>query len=1399
MKMKFRRFSLLGMVATFVMSLFLAVFALIGVPTATIPVSAATSAKITSVAWQSGTDGAYVRLYTDVPDSVSVTNIDSNANLAGWRSGKITLNGKTWSNGGYFNTDGGYRRYQMWLPLADVLSAASDIEASTDGNKYLNYQVASGLYVGSEYQTSNEFEFTLVLNSSNAISGVYQTARITQVVSQSNDASYFWYQFHTNILGSATATNKDHTNYITPWRTEKTLINGNAIVANGDFYYAGSLQNGEGRALRNMDGTISNVYWTYVTGFQKASINKLSDKKIVVEFLPGRRLGNEYIFGYTETFVIDYSDNTSKHSMPITGTSLVKHSENVGNGTYELFINLPGVTEFKNSNLVATVRSAIKVDGKEMSTDEKNMTYFTGGNFKISGKTDGVFSKGSIHEVVIPVGTKFESEIWVNTANGAGFADGFTNRTLEEEIRFYVYQNKNGEFQVSENRSDIVEDKGYSFDPAKLTMLDGASVRMNYPTGLGFTTRINKAAYDEAVEACGAENVTTGTLILPTDYLTCDFTIEALNAKGIAYKNVVNSGWKNEETASKDGYYEYRGSLAPIQEHNYNRNFSAVGYVACTVDGETTYTYTVYSEENNSRSVAYVAEKAYNDLYVSAPAKDSWLKTSASEAGTVASYTDGKGWKVSGTTDYYNFYLKAEVIDFYLSQGATTLTLTAGGSFDGTSHVGAPVNCQAWIIPKTSSNTDDWSYKAGFISGWTGIGGGKYSYTIDLTDVNYSFAGNDLRFYINSVDVNKNHVGAIYLYGIEFNVEEEKDASKYPYEVISGTYSPYTAEERKVLETYIPFDSSVGTEYKIVKPASATATESTAAKLLQQYIQESMGVKVDVISDSQAVLAPFTKYISVGQTSLLTAAGLENYADEHVDFDGYIIKTMGSNLFIDGILDRGTLYGVMDFAEEYLGYVFIDGECYTAGSVASLNIADVQDVNFTPYVETRSYLEYDVTQGYTDPLTAISRKSNNYYVKNVSSHGGANDFGYWGDNAAHTMQATLEKGIELDGGTKKIADYAHSYRTGSFTAGYVTHYQPCLTNETTKSLMANAMKELIKSSYASGIRYYTLTQEDSTDDSGYCTCSNCKGARTTYGGQSGVTLKFMNDLIALMDGDAAFAAQYPDYKLYTYAYNYSFAYPTVSNTVIKACDKVAVMICPSASNYMKDLFDSANSESKKALEGWHDYCEDLMIWMYDANFTNYVEYHPTLSGVIADNVYKLKQLGVSYIMINGAYNADGMWDDKIRAYVYSELLYNFDEAKYQAGADAYVNELVAEYITAYYGDYATKVQGIVTALQTAFNEYGKLSANTSSANKIDIGIIQDQISVIDAAINANSDATMEARLYAVKASLLATLYENAKPVLVSQWGYKSEFKTACANAGITKWSETQSITDKFGS
>lgn len=142
--------------------------------------------------------------------------------------------------------------------------------------------------------------------------------------------------------------------------------------------------------------------------------------------------------------------------------------------------------------------------------------------------------------------------------------------------------------------------------------LAGAQVRFKDPTGLRFLSQVKKADYD----ALGAAATATGTLILPTDLLgTGELTLEALKDKteGKDYLNVTNDGWLNAETAEADGAYTFSGAIVGIKKGNYNRNFSAVGYLTVTyADGTTANFYGGYTAEN-ATSIKTVAEKALAD------------------------------------------------------------------------------------------------------------------------------------------------------------------------------------------------------------------------------------------------------------------------------------------------------------------------------------------------------------------------------------------------------------------------------------------------------------------------------------------------------------------------------------------------------------------------------------------------------------------------------------------------------------------------------------------------------------------------------------------------------------------------------------------------------------------
>lgn len=159
--------------------------------------------------------------------------------------------------------------------------------------------------------------------------------------------------------------------------------------------------------------------------------------------------------------------------------------------------------------------------------------------------------------------------------------------------------------------------KGTAFgDRHVFETADGAAVRLSNPTGLRFTGYIGKGLLDELKAEYGNANVKVGMLITPTDYLTAnslDFTKEALDGCGSlpAGKKYVKIDASTILESEDGNAYKINCVLSNVLENNYGRKFSAVTYIE--VNGSTYY-YADYSESDNARSIAYVAEAALLDL-----------------------------------------------------------------------------------------------------------------------------------------------------------------------------------------------------------------------------------------------------------------------------------------------------------------------------------------------------------------------------------------------------------------------------------------------------------------------------------------------------------------------------------------------------------------------------------------------------------------------------------------------------------------------------------------------------------------------------------------------------------------------------------------------------------------
>ncbi len=145
---------------------------------------------------------------------------------------------------------------------------------------------------------------------------------------------------------------------------------------------------------------------------------------------------------------------------------------------------------------------------------------------------------------------------------------------------------------------------------ADFALANGASIRAIGDSGIRFTYRFASADYDAYKDFI----TELGIILLPTDTLgDSAFTMENFTA---GENLVVAENGKTKQLLNENtGAYEYILRLTKIKEANYARAFSARGYLKVTyADGTTAYVYTQYTEENNSRSIAEVAQRCADNV-----------------------------------------------------------------------------------------------------------------------------------------------------------------------------------------------------------------------------------------------------------------------------------------------------------------------------------------------------------------------------------------------------------------------------------------------------------------------------------------------------------------------------------------------------------------------------------------------------------------------------------------------------------------------------------------------------------------------------------------------------------------------------------------------------------------
>ena len=434
-------------------------------------------------------------------------------------------------------------------------------------------------------------------------------------------------------------------------------------------------------------------------------------------------------------------------------------------------------------------------------------------------------------------------------------------------------------------------------------------------------------------------------------------------------------------------------------------------------------------------------------------------------------------------------------------------------------------------------------------------------------------------------------------------------------------------------------------DYKIVISAYASTSEQTAAKELQQYIEQMSGALLPITND----LNTTGKRIIMGyngRVKALTGAQMPEKDDE-----SFTYKTVGSDLLIWGGSQRGTMYGVFTFLEREFGIHWLTPSCtvvpkYRGWKLPRLNHSE------KPFIGYR----------YSNYFVANNAKWSAHTRENMKWGPTINEYGnieaYWG---AHTMGEFVT--------TREFFGSHPEYfclRDGKRYGGYG---QLCLSNPEVLEICKERLMQFMRRN--PNYRIYSLSQNDNFL---FCQCDKCKAIEDQYGGHSGIIVWFVNQV-----ADAV-KQEFPDKFVGTFAYQYSRQPPTNikprENVVIRLCSIECCFAhpldagCPQNEKFMSDL------------KGWAELAPHLFIWDYIVDYAQYIAPWPNFQ-VLGPNIKVFGDNKTIGIFEEAQYQSAGAEFDEMKAWTVNQLLWNPNQD---------VDSLVSIFVKGYYGKAAPYIK-----------------------------------------------------------------------------------------------------------
>ncbi|MCX3265574.1 DUF4838 domain-containing protein [Pedobacter agri] len=387
--------------------------------------------------------------------------------------------------------------------------------------------------------------------------------------------------------------------------------------------------------------------------------------------------------------------------------------------------------------------------------------------------------------------------------------------------------------------------------------------------------------------------------------------------------------------------------------------------------------------------------------------------------------------------------------------------------------------------------------------------------------------------------------------------------------------------------------------YQIIVSKRATNLERKAADVLKSYIDKISKADLPIVQDH---LKAKEFEIVIGNTN-------RNHSDEQFDNDGFLIKTAANKIFIYGQNEQATLYGVYHFLDHYLGCKMYTADHEFIPQQTNIKLSAINDLQQPQFKFRQVY--------YPDQYNEEYR---NWHKLQLLE----DEWGLWG----HTFDKLVPAKLYFH-------DHPEYY---ALVNGDRKTSQLCLSNPDVYRITVENLKKEITAHPEK--KYWSVSQNDGF---GFCTCDACSATDQKFGGPQGSLISFVNKV----------AKNFPDQTISTLAYLYSKRPPEG----IKPLKNVSIMLSTIDLDRSKPVENNTKANGfKNDLKGWSAVCDNVMIWDYVVQFTNYVSPFPNLN-TLQENMKFFATNHVKGVFIQGSEASTGEFT-ALKSYLLAKLSWN---------------------------------------------------------------------------------------------------------------------------------------------